>query len=337
MLMWLKSADMNKQNVIGGILREICVLLVLSISASCLADHVQQPIHRIQPVAGLDSRMVELGQRLFNDLRFSRDNTVSCAHCHHLATGGADNLAVSRGVGGKKGNINAPTVYNLADQVAYYWNGRASTLEQQISVALENPIEMDSSWTEVLAKLEQDDALVRAFQRVFPEGMNKTSVARALASFMLSLSAVDSPFDLWLAGDENALSAQQIRGYRLFKEYGCITCHQGKNVGGNLFATMGIMGDYFQDRGDSVTTADLGRYNVTGKEQDRHVFKVPSLRMVSLTQPYFHDGSASTLEDAVKTMAYYQLGRNIKERDIKDIIAFLYSLRGRHYLLTEPR
>ncbi|BAO43717.1 cytochrome-c peroxidase [Thiolapillus brandeum] len=297
------------------------------------ADSVVEPVQPLAPASGLRPEVVSLGKRLFHDPRLSRDNTVSCAHCHKLSLGGVDNMPVSIGIRGQQGGINAPTVFNLNSHIAYFWDGRAPDLESQIQDPLRNPVEMDSDWPEVTRKLKRDPSMQEAFERAFPkEDIGKTTISRALADFMRSLVTLDSPMDRWLRGDKMALTPQQIRGYGLFKDYGCIACHQGAAVGGNMYATMGVMGDYFRNRGKPVTEKDYGRFNVTGLEEDRHVFKVPSLRLVAWTAPYFHDAGADTLEKAITIMGRYQLGREIPPKDVQDIKAFLLGLSGKHPL-----
>ena len=311
-------------------------LLFLLAHAADAAD--REPLAPLAPASPQAPALLELGRQLFHDVRLSGNDTVSCAHCHPLARAGVDGLRVSVGVAGRQGVVNAPTVYNVAFHVSYFWDGRSESLEDLVLEGpLQNPNEMDTDWDEVLAKLGRDQALKRRFQRLFPEGLTPRTVSRAIAAFLRSLVALDGPFDRWLRGDEQALSERQKRGYRLFKSYGCIACHQGVNVGGNMYASMGVMGDYFADRGGEITEADLGRYNVTGRESDRYVFKVPSLRMVVYTAPYFHDGSAQTLDEAVAVMARYQLGREIPAEDRADIIAFFRSLAGRHPLPEAPQ
>ena len=277
-----------------------------------------------------DAALVALGERLFSDVRLSGNDTVSCAHCHPLAIGGADRLPRSVGMAGRQGLFNAPTVYDTAGYLAYFWNGRAPSLEALIRHGpLQTFHEMDSSWPAVVAKLRRDADLVGDFGRVFPDGLTADNLVTALAAFVRSLVTLDAPFDRWLRGDEKALSERQLRGYRLFKSRGCISCHQGRAVGGNLFAPLGVMGDYFADHGGDPR-ADAGRQAVTGREEDRHLFRVPSLRLAALTAPYFHDGQVKTLEEAVRLMGRYQLGRELPAAEVEAIVAFLRSLVGRH-------
>ena len=278
----------------------------------------------------LDARKVALGQRLFHDARLSKDDTVSCASCHSLGTGGTDNQARSVGVAGGVGTINAPTVYNSGLNFVQFWDGHAPSLESQIDGPVNHPQEMASNWPQVLAKVVADANYPAIFAELYPQGITEATVKDALATFERSLITPDSRFDQFLRGDANALNAQEQRGYALFQSYGCASCHQGQNLGGNMFEKMGLMGDYFADRGGELTDADKGRFNVTGKPQNMHEFRVPSLRNVALTAPYFHDGHAHTLEQAVVIMAQYQLGRPMPPADLNDITAFLRSLTGQY-------
>jgi cytochrome c peroxidase len=311
------------------------LLAVMLAVASCTpvlaADGVRtEPILPLPRSVALDQEKVALGERLFHDKRLSADNSISCAHCHELATGGTDQLPRSKGVGGALGIIKAPTVYNSGFNIAQFWDGRAPSLEQQVEGPLENPLEMGSSWEQVVGRLRSDPDMVRAFQDVFDGPVSAERIKEAIAEFQRSLITADSPFDRWLRGDEDAISLEQREGYLLFKSYGCVSCHQGVNVGGNMFGYMGAIGDYFRDRGGPVTTADLGRYNVTWLEEDRHSFKVPSLRLAAINPPYFHDGSAKTLDDAIRAMGRYQLGREIADEHVQAIGVFLQSLVGEH-------
>jgi cytochrome c peroxidase len=179
---------------------------------------------------------------------------------------------------------------------------------------------MASSWEQVLAKLKQDASYPADFARAYPDGLTAANIANAIATYERSLMTPDSRFDRYLRGETTALTSEELAGYRRFKEYGCASCHQGVNVGGNLFQHFGVMRDYFADK-KAITDADQGRYNVTHREEDRHVFKVPGLRNVALTAPYFHDGSAQTLEDAVAIMGRYQLGRELSDEDKRLLVA----------------
>lgn len=270
---------------------------------------------------------VSLGERLFFDTRLSADKTIACATCHRFDLGGADGQQVSIGIGGARGPINAPTVFNSGYAFAQFWDGRAATLEEQAAGPVHNPLEMGSSWPVVLERLNADPAIRRDFSLAYADGLTAANVANAIATFERTLITPDAPFDRYLAGDRQAIGKLAIDGYQRFRDYGCISCHQGVLLGGNMYQKFGVLGDYFADR--KLTTADLGRYNVTGREEDKHVFKVPSLRNVALTAPYFHDGSTYSLAAAVAIMGRYQLGRELSQEDVAAIVAFLESLTGK--------
>lgn len=275
----------------------------------------------------LKPNKVALGKRLFHDVRLSKDDSVSCASCHDLKGGGVDNRVRSVGVNGGVGGINAPTVFNSGFNFVQFWDGRAPTLEAQVDGPVNHPLEMASNWGQVLEKLRHDEDYRVRFQDAYQDGITSDNVKDAIATFERSLITLDSPFDRYLRGDKTALDAPALRGWQLFQSYGCVSCHQGSNLGGNFYERMGLMGDYFGDRGNP-TEADNGRYNVTHDEADRHYFRVPPLRNVAFTYPYFHDGSALTLHDSVRTMAKYQLGRVMPDDDVEAIVAFLISLTG---------
>ncbi len=299
---------------------------------TAVAQNLQEPILPIPIPQFSETEKAEifLGRSLFHDPRLSHDNTTSCASCHSLELAGVDKRRVSVGINGAMGKVNAPTVINSGFNLAQFWDGRAATLEEQAAGPVHNPIEMGSSWDEVLEKLRVDELYPARFKALYEEGLTAQNIQRAIAQFERSLVTVNAPFDRYLRGDETAIPEEAKQGYRLFKSYGCVACHQGKNVGGNMYARMGAMGNYFIQK-DELDSADLGRYNVTGDEEDRHVFKVPSLRLVTQTAPYFHDGSAMTLEEAVRTMARYQLGRHMSLKDTALIITFLETLDGELY------
>ncbi len=314
----------------------LLILLLLPALAQAAGDLVRdEPIRPLSAVTGLDPARVELGRLLFHDPRLSGDGSVSCASCHDLAGAGTDRRRVSIGIGGQEGEINAPTVFNAALNLAQFWDGRADTLEQQVDGPLGNPVEMGADWDRIVTRLRADPEMRQRFRQIYPDGVTPANIRDAIATFERNLITTDAPFDRWLRGDDQALTPVQLSGYRLFKEYGCISCHQGVNVGGNMYGHMGAMGDYFTARGGEITRADLGRFNVTGREEDKFLFKVPSLRLALLTPPYFHDGSATTIQEAIRTMAKFQLGRQIPDRDVEAIIAFLGSLAGHHPLLEK--
>jgi cytochrome c peroxidase len=290
--------------------------------------HADTPFEPIPAPPAQRSIEVALGARLFDDTQLSADGTVACATCHDLAHGGADGRATAVGIGGTVGTLNTPTVFNAALNPKQFWDGRAHSLEDQIDGPVQNPREMGSRWSDVVAKLDHDTAYVASFRAVYEGGITPARIKSAIAAYERTLVTRGSRFDRYLSGDAAALTAQETEGLRLFQSYGCVTCHQGRNVGGNLFEKLGIVSDYFAERGTALTTEDLGRYNVTKREDDRFVFRVPSLRLAVLTPPYLHDGAATTLEEAVILMGRYQLGEELPPADVAAIAAFLGTLAG---------
>ena len=231
------------------------------------------------------------------------------------------------GADGQPLALNTPTVFNSGLNFRQFWDGRAATLEDQVDGPLLSPQEMNAKWADILAYLRQDRRYLNDFQRIYHTVPDQDSVRNAIATFERSLITPNSRFDQFLRGQSDALTEDEKQGYTLFKAYGCASCHQGVNVGGNLYQRLGIAKDYFIDRGP-VQKVDLGRLNLTGRNRDRYVFKVPSLRNVELTAPYFHDGSIPTLESAVDLMATYQLGREIPAKESTQIVQFLKTLTG---------
>jgi cytochrome c peroxidase len=286
-----------------------------------------EPIQPIVALTNLDPRKVELGRKLFHEPRLSHNNQVACANCHNLDTGGTDRQARSVGIDGALGVINAPTVFNSGLNFSQFWDGRASSLEKQIDGPLQSKIEMGSTWPEVIEKLNSSPEYVQDFRRIYGDEIQSDHVRNSIAEFERSLTTPNSRFDRYLRHDASAITSREKEGYQLFKSFGCASCHQGASVGGNMYQKLGVMAPYFTDRGH-ITSADLGRFNVTGDPNDMYMFKVPSLRNVELTAPYFHDGSAATLPDAVRMMAKYQLGRHLADDEVESIVEFLKTLTG---------
>jgi cytochrome c peroxidase len=293
-------------------------------------SQVQEPIQPIPLKIALNSSAkVALGKKLFQDVRLSSNNQVSCMSCHHLNAGGADSVAQSVGVNGVVGEINSPTIFNVQFNFRFNWDGEFESLADHLTALLPNPQTMASSWDVLVQKLQQIPDYAQTFAKIYPEELTQATLTDAIVSYESSLFTPNSRFDKFLRGDSNALTADEQEGYQLFKAYGCVSCHQGMNVGGNMFQRFGVIGDYFADRGN-ITSADLGRFNVTQNPDDRHVFRVPSLRNVALTAPYFHDGSAETLEEAIAIMAKYQLGRPLAKEQSDRIAQFLRTLTGEY-------
>lgn len=328
----------------GRPLPVICVAMLALLGAGC-AEHelpsvAQAPRDPTQGVLQLPAPItplpqpaiqsqakVELGRSLFNDSRLSGDGRINCASCHDIRTGGDDGHPVSVGIAGQTTAFNAPTVLNSGLNFAQFWDGRARTLEEQIYATVQSRVEMDGDWQTIEQALRADLALAQRFEQLYEDGVTAANVIDALAVYLRALVTWDSAFDRYLRGNADAIDADAKAGFALFTRFGCVSCHQGRNVGGNLFQRFGVMGDYFGTHG-AVAPADYGRYNVTGREEDRYKFKVPGLRNVARTAPYFHDGSAATLEEAVGVMVEYQLGRLVTPEQVTQLVAFLESLSG---------
>ena len=296
-----------------------------------VGERAAEPVRPIVAAPEVDESKVKLGFQLFHDTRLSVDNTVSCASCHALETGGVDNHQYSHGVEERLGGVNAPTVYNAVYNFVQFWDGRAKTLADQAAGPPLNPMEMAStSFDEIIAKLQADKEFAKAFKAVYPDGLTQANITNAIEEFERTLVTPNSQFDKWLLGDDDALTAEELRGYELFKENGCATCHVGINLGGESYELMGLRRHYFAERGLELTEEDNGRFKETKQERDRHRFKTPGLRNVALTWPYYHDGTRLTMHDAVRDMALYQCDVELADADIDAIVAFLYTLTGEY-------
>lgn len=297
----------------------------LNSSLSVTSSGSAETIYPMPMLHGQDEDIALLGEQLFFDRNLSSNGSTSCASCHDLNRGGTDQLAKSPGATGQLSSVNTPTVFNARYNFKQFWDGRADSLEEQALGPLTNPKEMNNTWPDILAYVSSNTEYAAQFNAQFDSGVTKETILTALAVYQRTLITPNSPFDQFLNGDENAISEQAKHGFELFDDLGCSSCHQGVNVGGNMFQRIGVMGDYFADRGN-VTEADFGLYNVTGIENDRYRFKVPSLRNIADTAPYFHDGSAATLPEAVTIMARYQLGIELPQSDVDLLVSFLQTL-----------
>jgi cytochrome c peroxidase len=288
----------------------------------------------IQPVAAAKPKnpaLVELGKKLYFDPRLSKSGFISCNSCHNLSMGGTDNLKTSIGHNWQQGPINSPTVLNSSMNVAQFWDGRAADLKAQAGGPIANPGEMAFTHELAVEVLHSMPGYLAEFKKAF--GSDKIDIDRvttAIAAFEETLVTPDSRFDKWLKGDRKALSKQELAGYQLFKDSGCTACHNGSAVGGGSFQKLGVVEPY------KTSNPAVGRMGVTGNEADRFYFKVPTLRNVELTYPYFHDGAAATLKDAVDTMGRIQLGKNFTADENAKIVAFLKTLTGTQPTFTLP-
>ncbi|MEX1198621.1 MAG: cytochrome c peroxidase [Pseudohongiellaceae bacterium] len=282
-----------------------------------------------EPGAGeVDRDRFQLGSDLFHEGRLSSGNSVACVTCHAGALSGADRRPVSIGVGGARGTMNALSVFNAGYNFRKFWNGRAVTLEDQSLEPIRNPVEMAHTLDAVQEMLRSDEEYADQFAEVYPDGVTINNMTDAIAHFQrIQFVRLDTPFQRFLKGEEEALDEQERRGMRQFEEVGCTGCHNGINLGGNSYQKLGsaipYYGDERQARANEEDVMDR-----SGRERDRHVFRVPGLHGVATTSPYFHDGSVATLEEAIEEMAEHQLGRELDPQDREDIEAFLRSLGG---------
>jgi len=276
----------------------------------------------------VDHQKVILGEKLFHDANLSADGTISCSSCHDLSMGGTDNKAVSTGIRNQLGELNSPTVFNAVFNFSQFWDGRAKTLEVQAIGPLFNDHEMgNTSWNRIINYLEQTKEYALLFNKIYSAPIDSNQVLDAIAEYEKTLITPNSRFDQYLKGDTHALNTIELEGYELFKSRGCISCHQGVNMGGNMYQKAGIFEDISPNEPNS---AWVGRFAVTQLEEDRGAFKVPTLRNIALTAPYFHDGSAKNLTEAVNIMGQAQLGIELSNLEVQKITAFLKSLTGEY-------
>lgn len=289
-------------------------------------SRTREPIQAIPIAEPYDLDKYKLGKKLFEEPGLSKTGQISCASCHKLEAGGADEHRYSSGIANTITQVNTPTIFNIAYNFRFNWDGEYDSLAVHTNSLIQDPKVM-GGWEGVIPRLAKSDGYQQAFESIYTNGISQENVIDAIVTYEAALTTPNAAFDRYLQGDRSAISAAALAGYDLFKTYGCASCHQGTNVGGNMFQPFGVMGDYFRDRGN-ITQADLGRFNITGNEADRYVFRVPTLRNVATTPPYFHDGSAQTLKEAIEVMVKYQLGRPIPSADIEQIAEFLETLTG---------
>ena len=317
---------MMKQSILSTAIALISGLAITT-AVQAAAD---EPIQPIKPPASINIGMVELGKKLYFDPRLSKSGIMSCNTCHNLSMGGTDNIPTSVGDKWQQGPINAPTVLNSSLNLAQFWDGRAADLKAQAGGPIANPGEMAFTHTLAINVLESIPAYVREFKLVFgKDKIDIDQVTTAIAEFEKTLVTPNSRFDQWLLGNKAALTKEEQEGYKLFKDVGCVACHNGEAVGGNSFQKMGVVAPYKGNMPD-------GRAAVTGKDADRFNFKVPTLRNVEMTYPYFHDGAANTLTEAVDVMGRLQLGKKFTKDENAKIVAFLKTLTGDQPTFTLP-
>jgi cytochrome c peroxidase len=299
-------------------MKALCTLLFIPIFS--LSEMLITPI---PSDIELNNKKVLLGKMLFHDTRLSKDDTISCASCHDISNGGDDNRAFSIGVNNQVGTVNSPTILNSSLNFVQFWDGRVNTLEEQAVGPIHNPIEMNSNFVEIISKLKNDDVYKKQFSQIYNTTINKNNIIDAIVEFEKSLTTPNSKFDLYLKGQKDILNEKEKKGYELFQSYGCISCHNGVNLGGNLFQKVGIIDSYFKE-----DETNLGRYNITKQNKDKFYFKVPTLRNIELTAPYLHNGSLKDLRSVIEIMIKYQVGAIYEDKDVENIELFLKTLTG---------
>ncbi|MCD6259894.1 MAG: c-type cytochrome [Helicobacteraceae bacterium] len=285
-------------------------------------SNAQEPILPIPKQSEIDHPKAKLGQELFMDTRFSSDNSTSCLSCHNVYEGGADSRDVSLGVGAQSGDIHSPTVLNARYNFRQFWNARAKDLVEQIDGPIHNPVEHNMDAKRVEKVLNESTSYQEKFQEIY--GVQKILYSHfvdAIVAFENALYTPNAKFDKYLRG-EVQLSEKEKEGYTLFKQNGCITCHNGINIGGNSLQKMGTFKEY------KTPKIFPDRSFITKKESHKNVFKVPTLRNIALTAPYFHDASAKTLQEAVETMSHFNLGIRLSKEEVTSIVLFLNTLTG---------
>ena len=291
----------------------------------------EEPVEPIFIATGINTAKAKLGKKLFFEPRLSKSGFISCNSCHNLSMGGTDNLKTSIGHNWQQGPINAPTVLNSSLNIAQFWDGRAADLKEQAGGPIANPSEMAFTHDLAVSVLESIPTYSNEFKRVFGKGkIDIEQVTEAIAEFEKTLVTPKSRFDQWLLGNKYILTVKELAGYKLFKDVGCIACHNGPALGGNSFQKMGVVKPY------KTKSSAIGRSAVTGKETDRFMFKVPTLRNIELTYPYFHDGEAESLTEAVDIMGWVQLGKKFTQNENANIVAFLKTLTGQQPSFALP-
>ena len=328
-------------------LRKSLLVLSLSLSAGTWA---MKPLPQKVPTPAdnpITPAKIELGKMLYFDPRLSVDGTISCNSCHNVMSDGGDGRPVGVGVRGQRGGRGSPTVWNSAFNTVQFWDGRAASLEDQAKGPLTNPGEMGMpNHDEVMKRVNLIPGYVTAFKKAFPKEQNPVSIdnlAKAIATYERTLVTPNSPFDKFIRGNKKSLTAQQVKGMKLVEEIGCTSCHTGENFSGegmkmgegNYQPFPQIPGSKFDKMYDLLS--DKGRYEVTKKDEDKNHWRVPTWRNVALTAPYFHNGKVKTLDEAVRVMGKTQLGMDLSDTQVAEIVSFLNSLTGEFPKQTMPK
>lgn len=305
---------------------KIIALLLLLVLLLVQGAYATEQLFQIIPAAISDvaPRKAALGKQLFTDPILSGDNSIACSTCHILENYGVDNLKISVGVNGQKGKRNTPSVWNARYNFVQRWDGRNKTLHEQALSVIENSVEMDGKIENITRKLRQNKHYQQSFNKLYSDGVTEHNIGDAIEQFLKTLVTPDSKFDQYLQGDLDALNQMEVEGFKLFQSKGCVACHNGINIGGNLYQKLGVFDD-----SKAIEMGDYGRYLVTNNPVDKYYFKVPSLRNIEKTAPYLHDGSVKTLSEVVKLMGELQLGRQLSDIEVDNMVAFLKTLTGK--------
>lgn len=304
-----------------GFFHLLIMMSVLICPISYAKKKEAEPIEPIPTKMKLDKKKGDLGKMLFFEPRLSKSGRISCNSCHNLATGGDDNMKTSIGHGWQLGPINSPTVFNSSFNFVQFWDGRAKDLKEQAAGPVENPKEMGFSHDLAVKTISSMPEYVALFKKAGYKEVSIDSITDSIAEFEKSLFTPHSKFDKWLRGDKKALTKMELEGYELFKAQKCSRCHYGVGVGGQSFEMIGEANEYH----DKTT---LGRFDVTKNEEDKYMFKVPLLRNIELTAPYFHDGYTYDLKEAVQMMSHLQNDKKLTDDEANKIVAFLKTLTG---------
>lgn len=306
----------------------LSLLMVSLVSLPSLSFALQNmAISPVPPSPKEDKAKQALGKKLYEDTLFSSDHTLSCMHCHDLKKGGTDHLPRYIGINKKEGLVNTPTILNASLNYLQFWNAAANSLEAVLDAHVKDETIFANHWDTIVGRVQKNSDYSKDFIKTEWKEINETTIKKALISYINSLVTPEAPFDRYLKGETSALTPSAQKGYKLFQDYGCISCHQGPNMGGNIILPLGIYKSFFVER-EKITSADLGYFTVTGKEKNKFEFKVPSLRNIALTGPYLHTGEVKTLEEIVSIMGIYQVGQPIPTHEIAYIVEFLESLTG---------
>lgn len=309
------------------------ILLFLVFFLSFL--YASKSIQPLPKTIKYDKEKALLGKKLYFDPILSKDNTISCASCHNIGQGGVDNLQFSFGIKGQKGNINTPTILNSIYNFRQMWDGRAKTLAHQVQFPITNPKEMGNNFENLIKTLKNNAIYNKTFNKIYQDGVTKKNIGNALEEFQKTL-VTPSTFDDYLRGNKNAITENQEKGYKIFIKKGCVSCHNGINIGGGLYARFGLTDKDIANNlimeeinNSKAYNPSFGLYNITKNNFDKFYFKVPTLRNVALTYPYLHNGRISTLSETINSIAKAQLGLDLTKEETFLIEEFLKSLNGK--------